>query len=1102
MAQGDAQRPTSSPGTANFLRRLLFGSPNATSTTAPGSPTSQNGGGDDEPKKNGLIRRVSRKVVPGLPRMQTFKRQQSEKRVNLAPVEPTPAERRAMSVDRRTVLSRTTSRAVTDTLPRASAPDFLEALDLEAPSTPSLVSKPSFGPQAEPLEKVESHYDDGLRNEEPWSHESNPMNDVQSITSSLIQDELETRWILNLSMHFRDKSNREKFFVTYREADTLWRRVTISLDYRKASENSLEKDLMATKYQRDKSSKIYEAIRDSLDAISFYDTVTNLKLQTTDGRLHVHVAEDLNEIITFPLVREVNHLRCHKVRERDIVFDSHMSGFVYKVRVGEQVLIKKEIPGPDTINEFIYEINALYSLGYSNSVIDFFGVVVDDEDQHVKGLLISYAEQGTLVDAIYEHQPGNEKGLPPLPWSVRARWAKQVVQGLADIHESGFVQGDFTLSNIVIDGRGDAKIIDINRRGCPVGWEPPEARPLIKSSQGISMYIGVKSDLYQLGMVLWALAMEEDEPEKYGPGLVLDPDADVPLWYRRLVDICLSDDPRMRIQASSLLSLFPAEVTSDGIVRLMDPSTPEGYDSRARSYSPERVQTNDEAEIWTVSPSDRYRHHTLATPAPLGSHYVSYDSPYPYPTRGRSPPRPLPSDYGYYDVHGAPYNSSWTFSGAKASYSDAGLEDGRESRMADNTARKGSVGEAHGSQGDQLPGDSGDTAEASGERGDDKEDLLYLAIPDAANERSESRKGKEAVVSWNDTLADGKAGNNHDVPEGPSTDADGAAGGSGIALNEGTAGADQGAIAGPTENVGDLEGKAWNFTGGLGILAEMGNTVPTDPTANESRPTPGTAPMAGITPEDQAIPADPGPADPTVEAIVSGDRAGPGDTRPTDAPAGKSQPPPGTTVMPADQAISADTGLADLTAGETHGPPPSTILVEDVTSRSGILSADTGPADPAASEVRDEPNTVLVEAATSEDQIASAGPAEPATAEPSADDGSMAVAEIPVGHGVDEAGCRVNQVEEVPQSPLPRVETLPTSCCEKPRTDRSSDGAISDLAGVGGGVDEDAQGDPTHFPASLDEEPGLMTVPTKMATMTSAQRGPEESISSPISVGH
>src|SRR5699024_4448772 len=131
-------------------------------------------------------------------------------------------------------------------------------------------------------------------------------------------------------------------------------------------------------------------------------------------------------------------------------------------------------------------------------VIQFYGVVVDDREEHVTGLLISYASRGALIDVIYDNHHS-------LPWPTREKWARQIVGGLSEIHEAGFVQGDFTLSNIVIDDNDDAKIIDINRRGCPIGWEPPEATPLVDSNQRISMYIGVKSDLYQLGMVLWAL---------------------------------------------------------------------------------------------------------------------------------------------------------------------------------------------------------------------------------------------------------------------------------------------------------------------------------------------------------------------------------------------------------------------------------------------------------------------------------------------------------------------------------------------------------------------------------------------------------------------
>jgi hypothetical protein len=127
------------------------------------------------------------------------------------------------------------------------------------------------------------------------------MTDCRSITTSdydaMIRGELETTWILNLSMHFRDKSKREKFFVTYRdphEQPTIWRRVTVSIDYRDAPDNSLERELAHIKLQRDKIARIYDAIRESLAEIQFYPTVTNLKLQTTEGRLHVHVVEDVN----------------------------------------------------------------------------------------------------------------------------------------------------------------------------------------------------------------------------------------------------------------------------------------------------------------------------------------------------------------------------------------------------------------------------------------------------------------------------------------------------------------------------------------------------------------------------------------------------------------------------------------------------------------------------------------------------------------------------------------------------------------------------------------------------------------------------------------
>lgn len=274
--------------------------------TSASGPCSEPGPSRNSSVSSGLARRASRKVVPGLPRTKTLRRQQSEDRDKLEPILPTTAERRAVSVDRRMQFQRSASRS-SQLLPRASAPDLFNGTKLsvdEFASAPpataathgSVDENRFLGLSGIDASGIVGGYD--RTDEQPSAYpDAISIADTQSINTSqydaLVREELERKWILNLSMHFRDKSRREKFFVTYRENDSTWRRVTISLDYRDAPRDSLERDLLATKFQRDKSAKIYEHIRESLQDIQFYDTVTNLKLQTSEGRLHVHVVEDV-----------------------------------------------------------------------------------------------------------------------------------------------------------------------------------------------------------------------------------------------------------------------------------------------------------------------------------------------------------------------------------------------------------------------------------------------------------------------------------------------------------------------------------------------------------------------------------------------------------------------------------------------------------------------------------------------------------------------------------------------------------------------------------------------------------------------------------------
>lgn len=523
----------------------------------------------DEPKFPRKCEASARPVGVGLPRQATFKRQNSERRERLCPIEPPHHERRALSTSR----------------PRSTAaPDRLRSSSVPSPSQPTRHSAPVIGntvasngsSQSDRHDLQFSYTDDQQSNnpDQPIEYDRSRPPRPASITSSIesyegqgdfleenaiLNRELETKWILNLSMHFRDKSDREKFFVTYAETPTRWRRVTVSCDYRNAESGSLEKDLKELQLQRDKSMQIYEAIRESLLEIKFYDTVTNLKLETSDGRLHVHVTEDVNEIIPYPPIGSLQHIfqdadySPRRIRESELSFDAHLSGFVYKVMYRNRAYIKKEIPGPDTVDEFLYEVNALHALQDSRNIINLEGIITDESGQLIKGLLIDHAEQGAVVDLLYDY-----KG--EIAWEHRERWARHAIQGLSEIHEEGYVQGDFTLSNIVVDRDNNARIIDINRRGCPVGWEPPELAKKIASNQRISMYIGQKSDLYQLGMTLWALAMDDDEPERHDPPLSTQEfPVDVPPWFQDIVRICLSTRPRDRLSATDLVKMFPNE---------------------------------------------------------------------------------------------------------------------------------------------------------------------------------------------------------------------------------------------------------------------------------------------------------------------------------------------------------------------------------------------------------------------------------------------------------------------------------------------------------------------------------------------------------------
>jgi len=58
-----------------------------------------------------------------------------------------------------------------------------------------------------------------------------------------------------------------------------------------------------------------------------------------------------------------------------------------------------------------------------------------------------------------------------ISWTDRAL-GQTDCPGISEIHEAGFVQGDFTLSNIVIDDDDNARLSISIDEDAQLGWEP------------------------------------------------------------------------------------------------------------------------------------------------------------------------------------------------------------------------------------------------------------------------------------------------------------------------------------------------------------------------------------------------------------------------------------------------------------------------------------------------------------------------------------------------------------------------------------------------------------------------------------------------------
>jgi hypothetical protein len=168
----------------------------------------------------------------------------------------------------------------------------------------------------------------------------------------------------------------------------------------------------------------------------------------------------------------------------------------------------------------------------------------------------------------------------PIPWHMREKWAKQIVEAVSFAHSNQVILGTLHLSHFGVDDDNNIKLVRIKKQPPDLqGERMPEHK---RNSYGWSMadFIPTKeSDVFQLGLVLWLLTdfsvaipachqtVVENEvfwQRRARPGACPEDIIDlppcqqhIPLYYQAIIKMCRQELPSNRKGANELLLDFP-----------------------------------------------------------------------------------------------------------------------------------------------------------------------------------------------------------------------------------------------------------------------------------------------------------------------------------------------------------------------------------------------------------------------------------------------------------------------------------------------------------------------------------------------------------------
>jgi hypothetical protein len=261
-----------------------------------------------------------------------------------------------------------------------------------------------------------------------------------------------------------------------------------------------------------------------------------------------------------------------------------IAAFVSGLPDGQLCREDKMLAQAISVEEAKWKLRLYRCLENSPYVPNLLGVVTDSSFHYVKSILTDTAGNMAptpLIKLINNFT--NNSNSQHVTLIRRLSWARQIITGLRDIHQKGFVVGILDMAVIGVDPRSQVQILSYHQKGSFSNLRyistAPELRHLAHDAE---IPFTSRTDLFQLGQLLWLIGQHQhSQPSLYRCGCMRIEGYDncqhsaainlprmdrcIPDWYSKVVDVCRYENPEDRWTASELLSLFPSQ----------DPSIPE-----------------------------------------------------------------------------------------------------------------------------------------------------------------------------------------------------------------------------------------------------------------------------------------------------------------------------------------------------------------------------------------------------------------------------------------------------------------------------------------------------------------------------------------------